>query len=246
MYLNDDIVNKIPQKSGCGNCGGVLGCNDCPALGQNFMSAGITGASAAANFFLPGAGPIVGGIGGIFSSLFGGGMSKEQKQSGPYLQEAMKRSATDTYFPETEAEMIEFLQFFATPPASPRNKKYPDIPNICGTKWCPGQKEKCSGAGARGCQYILPYQVYKQLGGLYSTANPAYATFGGGEGMMQSQIIPYFRNILSQYQAQQAATISTPGTPAQAVSEVATTVESAVTNYWPLLLIGGLVYFANS
>lgn len=236
MYLNDHVTNVIEKKSV--NLSGCLGCDSgscgtCPlkkssGLGFDASSFASTGASMVGNVIpIPGAGPILGGIASIFSSLFGGGMTKEQKQSGPYFQSALKGMAKNAQMPTTQADMIDFMNWVVAPPDPSLKKAFN---TLCGSKWCPGLKSDCSGAGARGCQFILPYQVYKQLNGPYSTANPAYDTFGGGLSMMQGQIIPYFKQLLSQYPA-------SGGT--------AGTVSGAVQNYWPLLLIGGLVYLGS-
>ena len=234
MYLNDHLVNKIETfpSLGCDSCDG-LGCSDCPFkkspnLGDlgfeasTFASTGGTVVGAVTG--MPFLGPIAGGI----ASLFGGGPTKEQKQSGEYYQAALKSVAAHAYFPQTEQEIIEFLQYMTTPVLPP--EKYP---LVCGTKWCT-MKAPCKGAEARGCKFLLPYQVYKSIGGPYSTANPAYDTFGGGQAMLLGQIIPYFQKILDRYAATQGATTGA--------------VESsigAISNYWPLLLLGGLVYLGS-
>lgn len=232
MYLNDHVVNtieKVPSLS-CGSCDG-LGCSDCPFkksglgdLGQGystFASAGGTVVGAVTG--IPFLGPIAGGI----ASLFGGGPTKEQKQSGEYYQAALKSAAAHAYFPQTEAEIIEFMQYMVTPPEV--GQKYP---MVCGTKWCT-MTAPCSGAQARGCKFLLPYQVYKMIGGPYTTNNPAYDTFGGGQAMLLGQIIPYFQKMLDQYAATGGA-----GTTVEGAAQTAM-------NYWPLLLVGALVYLGS-
>lgn len=237
MYLNDHVVNpveKVPALS-CDSCDG-LGCSDCPfkkssGLGFDASSFASTGASIAGSFIpIPGAGPILGGITSLFTSLFGGGPTKEQKQSGIYYQAALKSAAANAYFPQTPQEILDFMQYMVSPAAIDPTDGYPVV---CGTKWCK-MAAPCHGASARGCRFLLPYQVYKYIGGPYSTANPAYDTFGGGKSMLVGQIIPYFQKMLDQYAASGGTTGILPGT-----------VTGAVQNYWPLILIGGLVYLGS-
>lgn len=232
MYLNDHVVNRIETKPaiGCGSCDG-LGCSDCPfkkssGLGldaSTFASAGGTVAGAVIG--VPFLGPIAGGI----ASLFGGGPTKEQKQSGIYYQAALKSAAANAYFPQTPQEILEFMQYMVSPSAIDPTDGYPVV---CGTKWCK-MTAPCHGASARGCRFLLPYQVYKYIGGPYTTANPAYDTFGGGKSMLVGQIIPYFQKQLDQYTASGGTAVTTG------------TVTGTVQNYWPLILIGGLVYLGS-
>lgn len=241
MYLNDHVTNVIEKKStnpyGCLGCDSGS-CNSCPFkksglgdLGQNYGSIASTGASIAGSFIpIPGAGPILGGVTSIFSSLFGGGPTKEQKQSGEYYQAALKSAAAHAYYPQTPQEIIEFMQYMVSPSTDPKT----DYPVVCGTKWC-SMKAPCSGASARGCRFLLPYTVYKSIGGPYSTANPAYDTFGGGRAMLLGQIIPYFKKMLDQYNASLA---SGAGATVEGAAQTAM-------NYWPLLLLGGLVYLGS-
>lgn len=193
MYLNDSLVNPINRSLGC--CSdGSLGCPDCPLqkhrelAGDNLGFAGQQFVSSAASYAgsfipIPGAGPVIGGLVSLFSSLFGGGPTKEQKQSGVYLQQAKASYASGTHLPATPEELMEFLQTVTTTGIQ------------CGSKWCPGISQ-CTGAEGRGCWALVMYNVYKMVGGPQDIQNPAYSTFGGGESMVQGIILPYFRQLL--------------------------------------------------
>src|SRR5574342_1194569 len=104
----------------------------------------------------------------IFKALFGSGPTKEQKQNTTYLQQALQTASIVGAKLSTPQQVIRYIFDYVTGNEG----------GACGSYWC---HISCNGAEGRGCWAVAPYQVARNFGLVYSTSNPAYADFGGGE-----------------------------------------------------------------
>jgi hypothetical protein len=180
----------------------------------NFAQAGGAAASMAANYYLPGSGPIVSGITSLFSKLFGGGPSRHEKSDAAI--EAAKK-----YMPKDLPDLIKKIE------------GYLSFPDACGTGLTFGGARTTGKEGR--AQYTAACLTALKLG--MKADFRACPPYDKQWCPHRKAIREFFKSILPDLKAGRL-----PGSTPEQASLIGGLMGAGTTNLIPLLLLGGGIY----